>query len=148
MWSCRFPCPLHITWSLHLSSVDAPVDVHGRSHSFPLIHPREVFLAWHWVDIRPPSSCCVVLLSLPLGVGLTGVGWFISPILGRHPYIRECQPLMQWGGVCYGVGHMAVHTGLSLHMRGHCHDLMHHLMRLFLQPILNLPLSLEGIGLD
>ena len=73
-WSCRHPHPLHITWSLHPSSVDAPVDIHRRSHSFPLIHPREVFLAWCWVDIRPPSSHGAVLLSLPLRVGLTGVG--------------------------------------------------------------------------
>ena len=73
-WSCRHPHPLHITWSLHPLSVDAPVDIHGRSHSFQLIHPREVFLAWCWVDVRPPSSYGVVLLSLPLGVGLTGVG--------------------------------------------------------------------------
>ena len=39
-----------------------------------LIHPREVFLAWCWVDVIPPSSHGVVSLSLPLGVGLTGVG--------------------------------------------------------------------------
>ena len=26
------------------SSVDAPVDIHSRSHNFPLIHPREVLL--------------------------------------------------------------------------------------------------------
>ena len=80
MWSCwpfcqwRHPHPLHITWNLHQSSVDAPVDIHGRSHSFPLIHPREVFLAWLWVIAKPSSSCCVVLLSLPSGVCLTGVG--------------------------------------------------------------------------
>ena len=72
-WSCRHPLPLHITWSLHLSSVDAPADIHGRSHSFLLIHPREVLLAWCWVIARPLSSYDEVLLSLPLGVGLTGV---------------------------------------------------------------------------
>ena len=64
-WSCRHPLPLHITWSLHLSSVDAPADVHGRSHSFLLIHFREVFLAWHWVIARPLSSHGIVSLSLP-----------------------------------------------------------------------------------
>ena len=80
MWSCqpflqrRHPCLLHITWNLHPSSVDAPVDVHGRSHSFPFIHPREVFLVWCWLITRPLSSCGIVSLSLPLGVGLTGVG--------------------------------------------------------------------------
>ena len=56
------------------SSVDALVDVHGRSHSFPLIHPREVFLAWHWVMAIPSSSCGVVLLSLHLRIGMTEVG--------------------------------------------------------------------------
>ena len=60
--------------NLHQFSVHTPVDVHGRSHSFPFIHPREAFLAWHWVIARPSSSCGIVLLSLPLGVGLTGVG--------------------------------------------------------------------------
>ena len=80
MWSCwsfcqwRCPCPQHIAWKLHPSSVDAPADVHGRSHSLPFIHPREAFLTWCWVFIRPSSSCGIVLLSLPSGVGLTGVG--------------------------------------------------------------------------
>ena len=70
MQSCRHPLPLHITWSLHPSSVD----IHGRSHSFLLIHSREVLLAWHWVITRSLSSCGIVSLPLPLGVGLTGVG--------------------------------------------------------------------------
>ena len=70
----RHPCPLHITWNLHPSSVQAPVDIHRRSHSFTLIHPREVFLAWCRVITRPKSSCGIVLLSLPPGVGLVRVG--------------------------------------------------------------------------
>ena len=74
MQSCRHPLPLHVTWSHHPSSVDTLVDVHGRSHSFPLIHPREVFLAWCWVIARPLSSHGVFSLSLLLGVGLSGVG--------------------------------------------------------------------------
>ena len=72
MQSCRHPHPVHVTWNLYPSSVDAPADVHGRSHSFPLIHPMEVFLAWCWVIARP--SCGIVLLSLPLGVGWSGSG--------------------------------------------------------------------------
>ena len=72
-WRCA--CPQHIAWKLHPSSVDVLADIHGRSHSFPFIHPREVFLAWCWVITRPLSSYGVVLLSLPSGVGLTGVGW-------------------------------------------------------------------------
>ena len=71
MQSCRHPLPLHITWSLHLSSVDALVDIHWRSHSFPLIYPSKVLLAWCWVIARPLSSCGIVSLSLPLGGGLT-----------------------------------------------------------------------------
>ena len=80
MWACwpfckgRCPQPLHIAWNLHPSSVDALSDIHGRSHSLLFIHPREVFIAWHWVIARPSSSCGIVLMSLPLGVGLTGVG--------------------------------------------------------------------------
>ena len=93
-WSCmpfyqwRHPCPLHINWNLHPSSVDALVDVHRRSHSFPLILPREVFLAWHWVVTRP-SSCGVVLLLLPLGVGLTGVGLVHLPHTWQTPTYKE-----------------------------------------------------------
>ena len=66
--------PLHITWSLHLSSVDAPVDVHSISCSFLLIYPREVCLAWCWVITRQLFSHGIFLLSLPLGAGSTGVG--------------------------------------------------------------------------
>ena len=74
MWSCRHPLPLYIIWGLHLFSVDAPADIHRRSHNFPLIHPREVLLAWGWVITRPLSTHGIISLSLPLGVGLTGVG--------------------------------------------------------------------------
>ena len=74
MWSCRHPLPLHITWSLHPSSVDALADAHRRSCSFLLIHPRKVFLAWCRVITRPLSTCGIVSLALPLGAGLTGVG--------------------------------------------------------------------------
>ena len=70
----RYPHPLHITWNLHPSSVDAAVDFHRRSCSFSVIHPMEVFLAWHWMVTRPSSSCGIVLLSLCPGVGLTEVG--------------------------------------------------------------------------
>ena len=125
MWSfwpfCqwRHPHPLHITWNLHPSSVDALADINGTSHSFLLIHPREVFLAWHWVIARPLSSCGIVLLSHPLGVGLTGVGQVHLSILGGHPLPRESQVLTWWWGASCNVGCMNVHAGLSLHMRGH-----------------------------
>ena len=72
--SYRHPLPLHVTWSLHPSLVDAVVDVHGRSHNFPLNHPRKVLMAWCWMVTRPLSTCGIISLSLPLGVGLTGAG--------------------------------------------------------------------------
>ena len=51
----------HITCDLHPSSVDAPVDVHGRSCNFPFFHPREALLVGHWVTALPLSSCGVLL---------------------------------------------------------------------------------------
>ena len=82
----RHPCPVHITWNLHPSSVDALADIHKRSCSFPLIHCREVFLAWHWVITRPSSSCGVVLLSLPSGSRLDwgGAGTFVPYLTETH----------------------------------------------------------------
>ena len=62
-WACwsfcqgRYPQPLHIAWNLHPTSVHVLADVHRRSHSFPLIHPRQISLTWCWVMARPSSSC-------------------------------------------------------------------------------------------
>ena len=118
-WSSRHLCLLHITWSLHPPSVDAPVDVHSRSCNFPLIHPREVLLAGHWVTAQPLFSCGVILPSLPLEVGLCRVGlahvWLAMH--DRHLYPRECQPLM-WQEAGFGKGCMTVHIGPSLCRRG------------------------------
>ena len=50
------------------------VDAHSRSCNFPLIHPREVLLAGHWVTAQPLFSCGIILPSLPLEVGLRGLG--------------------------------------------------------------------------
>ena len=47
---------------------------HGRSCNFPLIHPREVLLAGHWVTTLPMSSCGGFSISPPVEVGLHGVG--------------------------------------------------------------------------
>ena len=95
IWSCqpfcqwRCPCPLHIVWKIHPSSVDTPADVQRRSHSFPFIHPREVFLTWCWVIARPLSSCGIVSLSLPPGVGLTGVGLVHPSHAWQTPMCKE-----------------------------------------------------------
>ena len=110
--------PLHITLSLHLSSVDAPADVHGRSHSFPLIHPRVVCLVWCWVIARPLLSCDIYFLSLPLGVGLTGVGLVHLSHVWWTPTHKGMPALTWWGGVYCGWRFMTVHIGLSLCRRG------------------------------
>ena len=72
--SFQYLCLLHITWCLHPSSVDALADIHGRSHNFLLIHPREVLLTKHWVTTWPLLSCGDTTSSLPSEVGLCGVG--------------------------------------------------------------------------
>ena len=65
--------PHHISWGLHPSSVDTPVDVHSRSHNFPFFHPREALLVGHWVAL-PLSSCGVLFLSPLAEVVLHGMG--------------------------------------------------------------------------
>ena len=115
MWSCqpfcqwRHPCPLHIAWKLHPSSGDAPVDINRRNHSFPFIHPREVFLAWCWVIARLLSSW----------LGLTGVG-LVHPSHAWWTLMHRGMPVSDtmrrsqlWCRMC------DFHAGLSFHMRGH-----------------------------
>ena len=48
--------------------------IHSRSCNFPLIHPRKVLMAGHWVTALPLLSCGIIISSLPLEVGLNGVG--------------------------------------------------------------------------
>ena len=74
MCSFRSLQPNHITCGLHPSSVDALVDVHGRSCNFPFFHPREALLVGHWVTTLPLSSCGILLFSPPTEVVLHGVG--------------------------------------------------------------------------
>ena len=71
--TCSFWClqPHHVTWGLHLSSVDALADIHSRSHNFLLIHPREVLLAGCWVTTLPLLSCGI---SCGGGLAWGGVG--------------------------------------------------------------------------
>ena len=61
-------------WGHHPSSVDTLVDVHGRSCSFPFIHPREALLVGCWVTTLPLFSCGVKFISPPTEVVLHGVG--------------------------------------------------------------------------
>ena len=115
--------------------MDATVDIHGRSHSFLLIHPKEVFLAWCWVIARPLFSCGVVLLSLPPGVGLTGVelvylsctwwtptyrGMPASDVMRRSQLQCRMWECLCWSFTSYeGTSVMIWHTtswGLSSHL--------------------------------
>ena len=58
-----------------MSPVDAPVDVHGRSCYFPLIHLREVLLAWALGGHQTTISlvACIITLHFSLEVSLSGV---------------------------------------------------------------------------
>ena len=146
IWSCRHSCPLHIIWSLHPSSVDALVDVHGRSHSFPFIHPREVFLAWCWVIGRPPSPHGIVSLSLPLGVDLTRLGlshtWqtptnkgMPASDLTRMSQLQcRTHDCLHWSVTSYEGTSVAIWQTTSWGLSSHLS--------------LNLPLPLKDIGLD
>ena len=65
--------PKHFSCGLHLSSVDAPVDVHDPSCNFPFFHPWEALLVGHWVTALPFCSCGVIISSPPKEVVLQGV---------------------------------------------------------------------------
>ena len=148
MWSCRHPLPLHITWSLHPSSMDAVVDIHGRSHNFLLIHTREVLLAWCWSVTIPLSSSGVLLLSLPLGVGLTGGGASTSVPCLTGPHSQGNASFWHNEEKSVVVEDVWLSMLVCHFIWGDiCHDLMYHLMRFILPPVFNHPLSLEGISL-
>ena len=133
-----FQClqPLHITWSLHPSSVDAPVDVHGRSYNFPLIHPREVLLAGHWMTAAPLLSCGLVC-------GRAGTSF---------PCMTDTSTQGKVNLWCKEKKLVSVEdvwpSALVHHFIGGdvCHDLMYHLTCFLFAPIPNLPLSLKGIS--
>ena len=129
--------------------LDALVDIHGRSHNFPLIHPREVLLAGHWVTTQPLFSCGTILPSLPLEVGLHRVGLVCLSHAWSDIYTQEqCQPLIAmrksqfWWRMCD-----CLHWSSHLVGGDICHNLTHHLTCLIFPPIPNLPLSLKGISL-
>ena len=117
---------MHSSWHLH-----------GRSHSFPFIHPREVFLAWHWVIARLSSSCGIVLLSHPPGSRLNcgGAGTSAPYLADAYAQGNTCfwhyeeEPAMQcrstwipmlvfhfiWGDVCHMIW-CTILWGLSSHL--------------------------------
>ena len=114
----RHPHLLCIAWNPHPSSVDALADIHRRNCSFPFIHPREVFLACCWVITRPSSSCGIVLLSLPLGVGLTGVGLVHLSCDWKTPMHKGMPASDAVRKTSCNVGCVNFCADLSLHMRG------------------------------
>ena len=107
----------HITWGLHPSPVDAPVDVHSRSHNFPFIYPREALLVGHWVTVLPLFSCGIHFLPPLTEVVLHGVGLVHLSMYNSCPYTRNCQPLMQQEEVRFGGGLMTFRVGLPLRKR-------------------------------
>ena len=139
----------HITLSLglHPSSVDALVDVHGRSHNFLLIHSREALVVGHWVITLLLFSCGINFVSPSTEVVLQGWGWYTCPMHDRCLYTRACWPLMQWEEVGFGVACMTSHVGLSLCKRDVSCNLMNYLPSILFPPILDLPLSLKSICL-
>ena len=104
--------PHHITWGLHLSSVDTLVDIHGWSHNFPFIHPREALLVGHWVTALPLFSCGIHFVSLPTDVVLHGVG----PVHLSHVWWFPIHKGTQTSDAMQCV---TFHVDLSLFKRGH-----------------------------
>ena len=95
----------------------------------------------------PSSSCGVVLLSLPLGVGLTGVGLVHLSCAWQTPTCKGTPASDAMRRSQLWCGHVNFHAGLSLHMRG-CllqSDALPH--ELVLPSVLDLPLPLKGICL-
>ena len=66
--------PYHINWGLHPSSVDASLDIPGRSHNFPFFHARKALLVGHWVTALPLFSCGIHFISPLTEVVLHGMG--------------------------------------------------------------------------
>ena len=66
--------PNHVTCGLHPSSVDALVDIHGRSCNFPFFNPREALLVGCQVTTLPFSFCGILFFPPLTQVVLHGVG--------------------------------------------------------------------------
>ena len=126
---------------------DAPVDIHGWSHNFPFIHPREALLVGHWVTTLPLFSCGIHFISPPTEVFLHGVGlvhlshaWWLP----LHKGMPTCDVMrrsqFQWRTWLSVLVHHFIRGDI-------CWDLMHHLPSILFPPILDLPLSLKSICL-
>ena len=109
--------PHHITWGIHPSSVDAPVNIQGRSCNFPFFHPREALLIGHWVTALPLFSCGILFLS-PWEVVLHGVRlvhlshvWQLPRHNGMPTSDATRRSQFHWGLVTF-------YVGSSLHKRG------------------------------
>ena len=140
--------PNHFTCGLHLSSVDAPVDIHGISCNFLFFHPREALLVDCQVTALPSFSCGILFPSPPTEVGLHGVGSGTSVLCmmvahtqgNTNLWHNEKKPVSvedSWPSmlVCHFLGGYI------------SHNLSYHLPSLFFPPILDLPLSPPDIHL-
>ena len=147
MYSFQGLQPHRIIWSLHLSSVDALVDIHSRSHNFPFFHTREALLVGHWVTALPLFSCSIHFVSPLTEVVLHGVGlvhlshvWWL-PIHKGMPTSDALRSQFWWEDSWPS---MLVHHFI----RGDVgHDQIHHLLSLLFPPILAFHLSLKSTHL-
>ena len=139
--------PHHITWGLHLSSVDALVDVHGRSCNFPFFHPREALLIGCQVTALPLSSCGILFFFTSYRGSLA---WG-----GAGTPVPCMTPVHTQGNANFWHNKKSVSVEDSWPSALVCHfvrgdisrDLTHHLPNLFFTPIFDLPLSLKTICL-
>ena len=100
-----------LQWTLQWTSTGEAV--------IPIYPPQGVFLVWYQVIARPLSSCGIALLSLPPGVGLTGVGLVHPSHTWWTPTHKGTPASDAMRRSSYDVGCMNVHAGLSLCTRGH-----------------------------
>ena len=138
--------PHHITCGLHLSSVDALVDVHSRSHNFPFFHPREALLVGHQVTALPLSSCGILFFTSYRGsLACGGAG---TPVLCMMAVHTQGNANLWCDEKSVSVEDLWPSVLVHHFIRGDVScNLMHHLASLFFPPILDLPLSLPGICL-
>ena len=139
--------PNHITCGLHPSSVDAPVDVHGRSCNFPFFQPRDVLLVGHQVTALPLSSCGILFFTCYKGIlAWGGAGTPVPCMTAAHTqgnanlWCNEKKSVL--------VEDLWLSILVCHFVRGDVScNLMHYLPSLFFPPILDLPLSFPGIHL-